>query len=624
MLLLRGSVAALSGRAAADTIVPQLTDQFKVEFRQSPSLPEVRSWARSIPILLDQLMDAGLGKVEVLLEYQLPLYSGRADAVLVGQHPDGGPSCVVVENKQWTRLRSVDIKHRLVAVQGLNREMLHPQEQVRGYVEYLQDFNCYLGGHPGSLAGCAYLHNATSGQISDLRHPHLADLGSFPIFAADEVAAFRAFLTARLAPVAGAQFADDLLDSKIAPARQLLQHAREAIAGNPQFTLLDDQKVAFETVLRAVERAKQADKKEAVIITGGPGSGKSVIAMALMGELAKQGVNVSHATGSGAFTKTMKRAVSRVFLGVGNLFRSTHQFGDAERNGIEVLVVDEAHRVRERTSLPWRPASHSGIGQADELVRAARVPVFLLDEHQGVRPNEVGTVARLEEACTGNDAVVQRVDLDGQFRCGGSEAYIRWVESLLGLRPDGPAPWAGDDGFRLWLAGSPQSMEADLRRANEQGHTARITAGFCWRWSEPRDDGSLVDDVVIGSWRRPWNLKGEKVVNGVPPHIFWASESAGFGQVGCIYTAQGFEYEYGGVVMGADLVWRRDHWVADRKASRDPAIRRAGDFDRFVRNVYKVLLTRGLRGCVIYSVDPETQQMLAGLGIPRLPDSAHQ
>jgi hypothetical protein len=592
-----------------------------MEFRQSPSPSEARSWARSIPILLDQLMVAGLGKVEVLLEYQLPLYSGRADAILVGQHPDGGPSCVVVENKQWTRLRSVDIEHRLVKVQGLNWEMLHPQEQVRGYVEYLQDFNCYLGGHPGSLAGCAYLHNATSSQISKLRHPHLADLAPFPIFAADEVAAFRAFLTARLAPVSGAQFADDLLSSKIAPARQLLQHAREAIAGNPQFTLLDGQKVAFEMVLRAVERARQSDSKEAVIITGGPGSGKSVLAMALMGDLAKRGVNVSHATGSGAFTKTLKRTVSQVFTGVGNLFRSTHKFGDAERNGIEVLIVDEAHRVRKRTNVRWAPASHSGIGQADELVRAARVPVFLLDEHQAVRPNEVGTVARLEEACVANGAVVQRVSLDGQFRCGGSETYIRWVESLLGLRRDGPAPWAGDDGFRLWLADSPQRMETDLRRANEQGHTARITAGFCWPWSEPRDDGSLVDDVVIGSWRRPWNLMGERFMDGVPPHIFWASESAGFGQVGCIYTAQGFEYEYGGVIMGADLVWRRDHWVADRKASCDLSIHRARDFDRLVRNVYKVLLTRGLRGCVIYSVDPETRQMLAGLGIPLLPTS---
>jgi hypothetical protein len=441
------------------------------------------------------------------------------------------------------------------------------------------------------------------------------------MFTADDAAAFRAFLTARLAPVSGAQFADDLLDSKIAPARQLLQHAREAIAGNPQFTLLDGQKVAFEMVLRAIEHAKQADSKEAVIITGGPGSGKSVIAMALMGDLTKRGVNVSHATGSGAFTKTLKRTVSRVFPGVGNLFRSTHQFDVAERNGIEVLVVDEAHRVREKTSFPWRPVSRSGIGQADELVRAARVPVFLLDEHQGVRPYEVGTVARLEGACASNGAVVHRVDLDGQFRCGGSETYIRWVESLFGPQPDGPAPWAGDDGFRLWLADSPQRMETDLRRANEQGHTARITAGFCWRWSDPQDDGSLVDDIVIGSWRRPWNLRGDKVVNGVPPHDFWASESAGFGQVGCIYTAQGFEYEYGGVIMGTDLVWRRDRWVADPRASRDQKIRNAGNFDQLVRNVYKVLLTRGLRGCVIYSVDPETQQMLAGLGIPLLPTS---
>jgi len=181
VFLLRATQESLSKRAAANTIVPQLIDQFRAEFRQSPSPSEERSWKNSIPILLDQLMDAGLGKVEVLLEYQLPLYSGRADVVLVGQHPDGGPSCVVVENKQWTRLRSVDIKHRLVEVQGLNREMLHPQEQVRGYVEYLQDFNCYLGGHPGSLSGYAYLHNASSSQISDLRHPDLADLACFPI-----------------------------------------------------------------------------------------------------------------------------------------------------------------------------------------------------------------------------------------------------------------------------------------------------------------------------------------------------------------------------------------------------------------------------------------------------------
>ena len=151
---------------------------------------------------------------------------------------------------------------------------------------------------------------------------------------------------------------------------------------------------------------------------------------------------------------------------------------------------------------------------------------------------------------------------------------------------------------------------------------SRITAGFCWKWSEPRPDGSLVDDVVIGSWRRPWNLKSDKAVNGVPPAILWATENAGFSQIGCIYTAQGFEYEYGGVIIGTDLVWRDGHWVADPSASRDPYISKADDYGRLARNVYKVLLTRGLRGCVIYSVDPETQQMLAGLGLPLLPASS--
>ena len=194
MLLIRGSVAALGKQAAANTLVPHLTEQFRFQFGYSPPRSEVMSWERSIPALLAQVSDAGLDEVEALLEYQLPLTSKRADVVLLGEHPQGGPSCVVVENKQWSRLEFVDIEHRLVVAEGARaQERLHPQEQVRGYVEYLQDFNCYLGEHPGSLAGCAYLHNATSGNIAGLRHPDVADLAVFPAFAADEIAGLRAF-----------------------------------------------------------------------------------------------------------------------------------------------------------------------------------------------------------------------------------------------------------------------------------------------------------------------------------------------------------------------------------------------------------------------------------------------
>ena len=254
-------------------------------------------------------------------------------------------------------------------------------------------------------------------------------------------------------------------------------------------------------------------------------------------------------------------------------------------------------------------------------MRAARVPVFLLDEHQGVRPFEIGTVAGIEEACARNGASVQKVPLDGQFRCGGSELYVRWVEALLGLRPGGPQPWPRDDSFQLLLADSPERMEAELRRRIGEGYVGRITAGFCWPWSQPRPDGTLADDVVIGAWRRPWNAK--RALDGIPAAMLWATDPAGFGQVGCVYTAQGFEYDYGGVIMAADLVWRRDHWEANSAASRDRDVNKADDFDDLVRNTYKVLLTRGLLGSVIYSVDQETQDMLAQLAVPPLPDAAN-
>jgi DUF2075 family protein len=208
--------------------------------------------------------------------------------------------------------------------------------------------------------------------------------------------------------------------------------------------------------------------------------------------------------------------------------------------------------------------------------------------------------------------------LSAQYRCGGSEAYIDWVERLFGLRPGGPVRWDGDPNFEVRVVESPSAMETALETKLAEQYGARMAAGYCWPWSDPRKDGSLVPDVQIGDWERPWNLKDERSVGGAPPAALWASEPAGFGQVGCVYTAQGFEYDWNGVLLGPDLVWRTDHWVAVRSANRDPDFRntkRVSDqeFDGLVRNVYKVLLSRGMRGTLLYSTDPETQSMLHSL-----------
>jgi hypothetical protein len=220
---------------------------------------------------------------------------------------------------------------------------------------------------------------------------------------------------------------------------------------------------------------------------------------------------------------------------------------------------------------------------------------------------------------------VETVRLHDQLRCGGSPAYDEWVARLLGLGQAvaSPVPWsklAGplDEGIRLCTAASPQALESWVRhQQHEHGGVGRLAAGFCWPWSDPvQADGEwrLVDDVQIGGWRRPWNAKGDRnmPVPDVPESDYWATDDRGFGQVGCIYTAQGFEYDWSGVIFGADLVRRDGEWVPVRANSRDPLVKRADDlhFAALIKNTYKVLLTRGMRGTAVYSVDPETQEFL--------------
>jgi DUF2075 family protein len=335
--------------------------------------------------------------------------------------------------------------------------------------------------------------------------------------------------------------------------------------------------------------------------------------------LNRRGRSAIHATGSRSFTQTLRKVAGKGSRQTQSLFKFFNSFMDADKNGFDVLIADEAHRLRENSANRWTRAEHrTGKRQVDELIDAARVPVFLLDQNQVVRPGELGTVQDIEKAARERGLDVHHVDLSAQYRCGGSEAYIDWVERLLGLRHGGPVSWTGDPNFEVRVVDSPSAMERDLSHYQENRYGARMAAGYCWPWSDPLKDGSLVADVQIGAWARPWNLKGERSVGGAPPSALWASDPAGFGQVGCVYTAQGFEYDWNGVLIGPDLVWRNDRWTTDRSRNKDPDFRNRAkvsdeEFDALVRNVYKVLLSRGMRGTLLFSTDPETHAFLQRL-----------
>lgn len=601
----------------------KLAEQLKMRDGITVSRSEVRSWERSLPMVAQDLVSAGLGRVEMLIEYKLPLTSKRADVVLAGvDRRTGGDAYVVVELKQWSRAEVWDDDPSRVLVHNMTgKPKLHPALQAKGYAEYIFGFLAELAKNPDALHAVAYLHNAAKGDVADLYD--VVEDDRTRLFTQSTRGAFIDYLRDRFAPVPGHAAADRFLSSEVRPSKQLLAHAAKEIRDRDQFELLDEQRLAYELVLHAVDKARKEDLKTVVVITGGPGSGKSVIALSLLGALSGRGLSVLHATGSKSFTQTMRRHVAKGDPRTKSMFKYFNNFMEAARNGLDVLICDEAHRIREVSANRYTPARlRTGRRQVDELIDAARVPVFLLDGRQNVRPGEMGTLEEIRAHAEGKGLNVQHVSLDEQFRCGGSRKYEEWVLRLLGIDGRAPEPWTGDDDFEVSLVESPQEMEDLLRDQHERGRTARMTAGFCWPWSNPREDAggrerSLVPDVVIGDWARPWNVKGDRAVGDAPPSELWATNPGGFGQVGCVYTAQGFEYDWNGVILGPDLVFRNGRPVVRREASRDPALRPKTVTDaqaaELIRNTYKVLLTRGMVGTLIYSVDKETQDFLSRL-----------
>ncbi|GAA2515423.1 DNA/RNA helicase domain-containing protein [Pilimelia columellifera] len=618
MSAFRRSAATLSRLANEGTLADQISHHLRAN-RVGVGPAERRSWEASLGVLSQDLLDAGLADVEVLVEYSLPLTSKRADAVLAGTHPvTGGDSYIVVELKQWSATTSFDGSDELFAVPQMAAPQLHPGIQVSRYCQYLTDFVGALDHDPGALCGVAYLHNAADDQVQDLLR--LAQTEQSRLFTSQRRGRFLDFLRGLLSPASGARAADRLLDSAVRPSRQLLTHASRELTDRSQFVLLDEQQVAYELVLNAVRHARAANRKTAVVIEGGPGSGKSVIALSVMAELARQGRTVIHATGSRSFTETLRRYAAKGSTRTKNLFKYFNSFMVAEANGIDVLLCDEAHRVRETSANRFtrREVRERSRPQLDELMTAAHVPVFLLDEHQIVRPGETGSAEAIVAFARATGLDVQQVRLEGQFRCGGSLEYERWVLGLLGLDGAEQFVWTGDGLFELTTAESPVIMEMELAQSVEQGWSGRIAAGYRWPWSDPSPEGKIPPDVVIGDWARPWNLKSDRAVGDAPGSAFWATDPRGFGQVGCVYTAQGFEYDWSGVIIGPDLVARDGQLVTRREHSKDPALRSRktlsdDDADQLIRNTYKVLLTRGMRGTTVHSTDPETREHLAAL-----------
>lgn len=627
--LYQGTAGHIAGLIATNQLIQELTERFRDLFGGEPSDSEVRSWRNSIPNVISLLVEANLADVQVLIEFKAPITDVRMDLLLVGSYPQSGQmSIVVVENKQWSRIYR-DEYSDMVNVTGApgSNPRLHPITQAWGYRQVLLDY-ISLVAQSAQVHSIVNMHEASTETLYAVRPSLLnisCDQSYIRWYGAEHRTAFKRDLHRVLTPERADIYAHELLAAPVSPTGGLMAVVSESVCRRSVFTLLDEQREAYDYVRRAVAASKQGAPKEVVLIVGGPGTGKSVIAVELLGALNRQGVRAVHATGSRSFTQTLRDNVERMDRRARHSFSYFNSYTHATPNDIDVLICDEAHRIRhtsrKRSSYDETQARPADRPQVTELINAAHVPVFLLDEHQVVRRGEVGSIELIKKAAQYMKLKVHQIDLRHQFRCGGCPEYVAWIEQLLGLGTDeGPQRWNPLDTFELYVARTPDAMEKYLRRKIAAGKSARIAAGYCWPWSKPRSDGTLVNDIKIGSWSRPWNSSAERKVNGIPPSSLWATDPAGFDQIGCIYTAQGFEYEYSGVIFGRDLTWTSQGWIVDDQANQDPAVNRAPHFEKLVRNTYRVLATRGMRGAVLFSEDLNTNRLFAKLGVPLLPD----
>ena len=593
-----------------------VAEGFRERTGRQPADGEFRSWGASLPYMARVLSDSGIpSDAGVAIEYGIPQSSKRIDFLVSGVDDGGAASLIIVELKQWSTAKLSEKDGIIVARRGGRSETegTHPSYQAWSYAALLRGFNEAVHDPSIGLAPCAYLHNYTDDGV--ITHSSYAPyLERAPVFLRGdgELRRLREFVRGKVSQGDSGRLLVEIENGRIRPSRVLADSLAGMLRGNEEFVLVDDQKVVHENALSAARRASPAHK-QVVIIEGGPGTGKSVVAINLLSRLTSEGRLVKYISRNAAPRKVYESKLSGSFrVSEVRGFFGGPNFHEVADNTFDTLVVDEAHRLNEKSGF----YGNLGENQIKELVAASHCSVFFVDDRQMVTLADIGTASEIEKWGLAAGATVSRHALRSQFRCGGSDDYLAWLDSALEIT-EGPADFTpGSFDFRV--IESPVELHRMIEERNGNNR-ARVVAGYCWDWKSKKSPG--LQDIVIPDqgYERQWNLTADESLWIIAPHSV--------DQVGCIHTCQGLEVDYVGVIVGPDLLFRdgrlgthvqgrsrQDRSVRGwkRLAKVDP-IGTAERLDRIIRNTYRTLMTRGMKGCFVYCTDPRTQDYFRGL-----------
>lgn len=592
------------------TIASQIEQRVLDKLGRHTGKSEFRSWDNSMQHMYKALIDPSIpDNAGIAIEYNIPQTSKRVDFIISGYDKYHKPNAVIIELKQWESLEAVEGSDSLVETYtgGGNRRVVHPSYQAWSYASLIKDYNQTVQDKLIDLHPCVFMHNyqlrnndpAISLQYNDY-------ISEAPVFTKTDLFNLRSFINKTIHIGDNKEVIYDIDHGKIRPSKSLQDSISKMLSGNKEFTMIDDQKVVYDEILNCAEKCFSDEKKRTIIVQGGPGTGKSVIAVNLLAELTQRGQFVQYVSKNSAPRTVYQRKLKGTMKksSIDNMFKGSGIYTEAGNNIVNTIIVDEAHRLNEKSGM----FQNMGENQIKEIIHASMCSVFFIDESQRVTLSDIGKVSAIEEWAEKEDSEVVHMELVSQFRCNGSDGYLAWVDNTLEIRETANYDLNGID-YDIKVFDDINEMRNAIIEKNNENHRSRLLAGYCWDWIKDGKNSTDCYDIVIGDFKMSWNL-GNSI---------FAIDDSSINEVGCIHTAQGLEFDYVGVIIGDDMRYDGHKIVTDfnKRASTDQSLKGIKKLsknypveaqqraDEIIKNTYRTLMTRGMKGCYIYCTNKE-------------------
>ena len=599
MILYGSSKTAFINDINDKSIIDILNNTMKEKMYHYTSESEKSSWENSLEYISEVISSSNLpDDCTIILEYNLPISSSRIDLMITGFDEQNNKKVLLFELKQWSKANIVPDSNILLEISDGNslRRVVHPAYQVITYRDLLCDYNKYIQDENALVIPCVIMHNYVPDNIinSSLFSKILKDVN---MFYKENFNKLVDFINCSFIKGDNGQIINSIDKSEFYPSKKLQDAIKDLMDGKECFNLIDSQMVIYDELLRNIDNSENSVS----IVDGGPGTGKSVIAINLLVEMIKQGKMAQYVSRNTApraiYSYELKGTMNK--NSIDNLFKTSGSYTSVDEEIFDCLIVDEAHCLIEKSGL----FNNYGENQIKEIIKSSKHSIFFIDEKQKVHLNDIGTIDEIEKWANIYNKKIYKYSLLSQFRCNNSGNYLDFVDYILGIKND----FEGNIGnYEFKMCDSPNELKKIIEEKNKK-YKARIIAGYCWNWDKKEIDNSDYHDIKIGDFGISWNL-GAKQTFAVDDSI---------NEAGCIHSVQGLEFDYVGIIIGNDLLYKNNKLITDfhNHASTDPSFKGIKKLekedslyanlvaDKLIRNIYRVLLTRGIKGCYVYCVD---------------------